>query len=311
MYWDVVWDILSKDFLKSTIRLSVTPVAAAMGELYSERAGIINIGLEGMILAGAFGAVLGSYYTGNSWVGLVVAMAVGCVVALSHGFLTVSLVGDQVVSGIMINVGVLGITTFLSRAIFGSTSRPEVSGFPNLKVPGLCNIPFVGEVLFTQSVLVYITFGAVLFTWFVVHKTYWGRVLIAVGEHPAAADSVGINVYLVRYAVLGFCGLLTGLAGAYLSLGQLNMFLEGMSGGKGFIALAIVVAGKREPILIALIGLLFGAMETMALRFQVGSIKVAYQLLLGLPYVFTLVAYVCFVRGGKDPACLGKPYIKE
>jgi ABC-type uncharacterized transport system permease subunit len=303
--------LLSVDFLTSAIRFSTPLLGASLGEIISERAGVVNIGLEGMMLCGALAAVLGSYYSGSPWVGAAAALVVGALVGLLHAFFSITLAVNQVVVGMAINIGALGLTTFVARLVFGITQQVRVTGLDPVKIPLLGDIPVVGPVLFNQSMLVYLIYLLVPIVAFIQMRTEAGLKLRAVGEHPEAAASVGISVAWVRYIAVLACGALAGLAGSFFSLVQLSTFVEGMTGGRGYIALAVVIVGKWTPWRAALAALLFGALDAIALRAQALAINVPYHLLLALPYLVTLLVYAGLVGQARAPAALARPYIRD
>jgi len=303
--------LLSIDFLVASIRFSTPLLGASLGEIISERGGVVNIGLEGMMLCGALAGVLGSYVTGNPWFGLLAAVLAGLLVALTQAFFSITLAVDQVVVGMALNIGSLGLTTYVSRMVFGLTERPRVTGLAPLKVPFLGDLPVLGPVLFNQSVLVYLTYLLVPVVAFVLMRTEWGLKLRAVGEHPEAAASVGVSVTRIRYTAVLLCGALAGMAGSFFSLVQLNAFVEGMTGGRGFIALAVVIVGKWTPRRAALTALLFGALDAIALRTQALAVDLPYHLLLALPYLVTLLVYAGLVGQARAPAALGRPFIRD
>jgi simple sugar transport system permease protein len=235
----------------------------------------------------------------------------GLLVALIQAFFSITLAVNQVVVGIALNIASLGATTYISRLAFGLTDSPQVLGFEPLRVPLLSEIPLLGEALFNNSVLVYAVFLLVPVTSFVLKRTEWGLNLRAVGEHPEAAASVGIPVKGMRYIAVLLCGVFAGLAGCFFSLVQLNMFVEGMTGGRGFIALAVVVVGKWTPWRLLLVSLLFGMLDAVALRAQALAIGLPYHLLLALPYLVTLLVYAGLVGQARPPAALTQPYIRD
>lgn len=302
---------LSVDFLSATVRFSTPLLGASMGESVSERAGCVNISLEGMMLCGALGAVLGSYYTGSPWVGLLCAILAGLLVGLIQAIFSVGLAVNQVVVGIALNIGALGVTTYVARSAFGITENPRIVGLAPLPVPFLSQIPVVGPALFNQSALVYITYLLVIVVGFILMRTEKGLALRAVGEHPEAAASMGLSVKSYRYAAIMLCGAFCGLAGSFFSLVQLNTFVEGMTGGRGFIALAVVVVGKWTPWRLALVALLFGMLDALALRAQALALGLPYHLLLALPFLVTLLVYAGLVGEARPPAALAQPYIRD
>jgi simple sugar transport system permease protein len=303
-------NLFSVDFWAAAVRFATPLLFAALGEIFSERAGVLNIGLEGMMLSGAFGGMLGAYYSGSPWIGLVVAMAAGGTVALIHALISVTIRGNQVVSGAAINIAVLGLTTFLVRTIFGVGQRPTVASFDKWPIPLLSDIPVVGVVFFQHIPLVYIGYLLVPISSFLLFRTTWGLKIRAVGEHPLAADTVGIWVAGWRYGMTVLCGVLAGIGGAFLSLGQLNMFLENMTAGRGFIALAAVIFGRWRPFLVSLAVALFGAADASTLRLQALNVQIPYQIVLMIPYLLTFLAFIGLVGRTVPPAALGLPYRK-
>ena len=301
----------SIDFLQASIRFSTPLLGASLGEAISERAGLVNVSLEGMMLSGALGATLGVYYTGSPWLGVLCGILAGTLVALVQGFFSITLAVNQIVVGIALNIASLGATTFISRSVFGVTESTQVAGLGPVRLPLLGSIPILGDALFNHSVLVYGTYLLIPVVAFVLTRTEWGLSLRAVGEHPEAADSLGISVARTRYMAVLACGMLAGLAGCFFSLVQLNMFVEGMTGGRGFIALAIVIVGKWNPWRLAVVSLLFGMLDAVALRAQALAIGLPYHLLLALPYVVTLLVYAGLVGQARPPAALAQPYIRD
>jgi ABC-type uncharacterized transport system permease subunit len=300
--------LLSIDLFATGIRLGTPLMCAGVGEIASERAGVVNVGLEGMMLCGAFGGALGAYATGSPWIGLLAAVAAGLLAAALQAFFSVLLAVDQVIVGIGLNAGSLGVTTYAARVVFGM-EKPQLAGFAPIQLPGLTDLPIVGS-LFAQSVPAYLVYLLVPVATFILLRTRWGLALRAVGEHPEAAASAGISVARTRCAAVLLCGALAGLAGSFFSLVQLNTFVEAMIGGRGFIVLAVVIVGRWSPWRAALAALLFGALDAVALRAQALSVGLPYQLLLALPYLTTLAAYWLSGRAGA-PAALGRAFVRD
>lgn len=294
------------DYLVSTLRLSVPLAYAAMGGLFSERSGVLNIGLEGMLLTGAFTSAAATFYSRNVWVGIGAALIVGGLVGLLHAFLCVTLRVNQLVSGLAINLVAGGLTSFLGRLIFTSNTE-RLPIVPALKIPVIANIPIIG-ILFKQDILVYLLFLIIALTTYFLFYTNPGLNLRAVGEYPSAADAAGISVTLVRYIAVVVGGCLVGCGGAYLALVQVNYFAEGMSAGRGFIAIASLIFGRWHPIACVLACLLFGATEALQLRIQAFGVNIPYQFLTMLPYVVALIALVGGMGKSIPPAALGVPY---
>ena len=302
---------LSIDFLIASIRFSTPLLGASLGEIISERAGVVNVGLEGMMLVGALAAVIGSYATGDPWVGLLAAIAAGTLLALIQAFFSVTLAVNQVVVGMALNIGSSGLTIFIYRLLFGLVDKPQVAGFAPIKLPVLSSLPVIGPLLFSHSILVYLTYLLVPLVAVVLMRTEWGLKLRSVGEHPEAAASVGISVGGIRYVAVLLCGAFAGMAGSFFSLVQLNTFVEGMTGGRGYIALAVVIVGKWLPRRALLVALLFGALDAIALRTQALALGLPYQLLLALPYLVTLLVYAGVVGQARSPAALAQPFIRD
>jgi len=301
----------SIDFLQASIRFSTPLLGASLGEAISERAGMVNVSLEGMMLCGALGAALGVHYTDSLWAGVLFGVLAGVLVALIQGFFSITLAVNQIVVGIALNILSLGATTFISRSVFALTESSRVRGFSPLPIPILADIPLLGDIFFKNSALVYLTYLLIPVVAFVLMKTEWGLKLRSVGEHPEAADSLGVPVLRTRYTAVLLCGALAGLAGCFFSLVQLNQFVEGMTGGRGFIALAVVIVGKWNPWRLALVALLFGMLDALALRAQALDIGLPYHLLLALPYLVTLLVYAGLVGRARPPAALTEPYIRD
>lgn len=298
-----------ESFLVSSITMSVPLTLTATGEIYAERSGVINIGLEGMILVGAFFGMVVTYQTGQPWLGLATGSVSGCLVALLFSILTVTLGADQIVSGTAINLFALGLTGVLYRSIFGVTGTAlTVHGMPSFPIRGLSDLPFLGPVLFRHNLLVYLSLLIALIGAFVLFRTTWGAKIIASGEQPGAADTAGIDVTTVRCVCVLISGLLAGLSGGYLSLAYANTFVEGISAGRGFIALAIVILGRWHPVGALGGALFFGAASALQFQFQAAGVAIPYQLFLMLPYILTLVVLTGVVGKARSPTSLGRPY---
>jgi simple sugar transport system permease protein len=285
-------------------------VYASLGGIFSERVGIINIGLEGMMLTGAFSGVLATFTTGNPWFGVLVSIIVGGLLGLLHGLLTVKFAGNQIVSGTGINIFALGFTAYMSQIVWGSRgASPNVQGLDTLSIPLLRDLPVVGEILGNQSPLVYTALVVVVLSYIILSKTSFGLRIKAVGEHPAAADTAGINVYRTKYLGVIIGGMLAGLGGAFLSLDHLSLYALGMSGGRGFIALAVMILGGWTPFGALGASLLFGFTEALQMRLQsIGALP--SQIILTFPYIVTIIVLAVFVRRRVPPSDY-KPYLKD
>lgn len=299
------------DYLVASLRLSVPLAFAALGGLFSERSGVLNIGLEGMLLSGAFAGAVGAFLTGNAWMGMLLAVGVGGMVGWLHAYLCVTWRVDQLVSGLAINLTAAGLTAFWSRILFNSDRAEKLPSISAIGIPGLKDIPIFGNLLFNQDPLIYFLFLLVPAATYLLFRTSLGLSLRAVGEYPRAADTAGIRVSLVRYVAVIISGCLAGLGGGYLSLIHVGYFAEGMSAGKGFIALAALIFGKWHPVSTAFACLLFGATEALQLRIQAFNLNIPYQFLVMLPYVIALLALVGLAGKSTPPTALGVPYLPE
>ena len=297
------------DYLAASLRLAVPLAFAALGGLYSERSGVLNIALEGMLLTGAFTSAAATFYTGNVWIGVLAALVFGGLVGLLHAFLCVTWRVDQLVSGLAINLVASGLTSFLARLVFHGGSAQRLPGIEPISIPVLANIPLLG--LLQQDIFVYLIFVLVLLSTYILFYTNPGLTLRSVGEYPKAADTSGISVQRVRYICVIISGCLAGLGGAYLTLVQVKYFAEGMSAGKGFIAIAALIFGKWHPVGTALACLLFAATEALQLRIQALGINIPYQFLVMLPYAIAILALVGLAGKSTPPAALGVAYVKE
>jgi simple sugar transport system permease protein len=280
------------DYLVASCHLAVPLAYASLGGLYSERAGVLNIALEGMVLTGAFTGAVTSFYSGNPWLGMLVTFLVGGLVGLLHAFLCITLRVNHLVSGLAINLLASGMTSFLARLVFSGHSTQRLPEVKALSIPSLADIPVIGNLLFQQDILFYLLLIIIALTIYILFYTNFGLTLRAVGEYPQAADTAGISVEYVRYCAVIISGCLAGLGGAYLSLVQVRFFAEGMSAGKGFIAIAALIFGRWHPQGTVLACLLFGATEALQLRIQALGANIPYQFLLMLPYAIAIIALV-------------------
>ena len=296
--------------LAATLRMA-TPIAyGALGGIFSERAGIVNIGLEGMMLTGAFAGVTVSFFLGSPWLGVLAAVLVGGLLGLLHGVITIRFAGNQVVSGTGINIFALGFTAYMSQVLWGSRGASEsVQGLPEIRIPLLADIPIIGGIIGTHTPLVYLMIIITVISYIVLFKTPFGLRIRAVGERPDAADTAGIDVYKIKYLSVIISGMLAGLGGAFLSLGQLSLFVWGMSGGRGFIALAAMIFGKWMPFGAFGASVMFGFADALQMRLQPLGL-LPPQLILTIPYVLT-VAILAGVVGRAIPPSNYKPYVKE
>jgi len=286
--------ILTLAFLFSSLRLATPLLLAALGGLYSERAGVINIALEALLLAGAFTAATVTHFSGNPWLGLFAAIVAGIGVALIHGVVCIRFRADQVVSGTALNIVFLGLPQLLAGALFASTgATPQLPKDQLLPLPPML-----------------IAFALVPISWYVLDRTRFGLRVRAVGENPEAADTAGVDVARVRYLGVMLSGALAAIGGAYLSIGQASLFTRNMSAGRGFIALAALIFGNWRPVPTMLACLLFGAADALSIQMQ-GVSKVPVQFVQMIPYVLTLVVLAGFIGKSRPPRALGLPYQKK
>ena len=299
------------DFLSSTLRLATPITFAAVGGLFCERSGVFNIALESCILGGAFGSAYGAFVFGNPVAGLIMGIGVGFLIGILLAYLGVTLGINQIVAGIAINVLTLGMTSFLARLLLGlGATTKTLPGFKAFSIPGLSRIPVLGPVLFQQDILIFVLFAVIVGGWLFLFKTPWGLNIRAVGHHPKAVDTAGINVERIRYgAVIGGC-CIASLGGCYIILSQVFVFTEHMSAGKGFIALAALILGRWNPIGALLACLLFGFFEALQLRLQFSNPDVPYQIFSILPYLASILALVFFVTKVRPPQAIGKKYYR-
>lgn len=307
----VVWSAI----FGSMLRYATPLVFASLGGMFSERSGVVNIGLEGMMLMGAFFGVLGAQKT-DSWIlGLLIALLAGGLMALVHAVWAIHLRADQIVGGTAVNFLALGLTGYVFIDVFGQEGTPtDIPGIPNVSLGFVQDIPFFGDIFGNLNLMIWLAILLVFVSWVVMFKTPIGLRIRAVGEHPRAADTVGIDVYAIRYGAVVLSGMLAAAGGAYLSIGFVGSFNENMTAGRGFIALAALIFGSWRPFGAAMACLLFGFSSALAQRLPVYSesaglpIDVLFQ---ALPYVLTLVAVAGVIGRSIPPASVGRPYKKH
>lgn len=299
--------------LVGALGLSVPLVFGALGGVISERVGVVNIAIEGQFLAGAFTSALIASITGSAWVGLVGALVAGVLVSFILAAFSIKYLVDQVIVGVVINALISGLTGFLYSQVLSPNETTLNIGirFPKFEIPLLHQIPVIGPVFFEQSVIVYLAYVAVAVVTFGLFKTRWGLRLRAVGEHPQAADTVGINVTSTRFWNVSLAGAIAGLGGAYFTLDAVGPFTKDMTAGAGYIALAAVIFGRWDPIKATLAALLFGFASNLQNTLGAIDSPVPSEFLLMLPYVVTIFAVAGLVGQSRGPAASGKPYIKS
>ncbi|MDQ3880396.1 MAG: ABC transporter permease [Chloroflexota bacterium] len=318
MDWDAIFGPSALVVLLSTTVSFTMPTAlAAVGETVAERAGILNLGLEGMLLSGALAAFLAAYYVGSVTLGTVAGVAVGVALGALMAFLSVTLKTEQIINGIAIVLLAQGLTLFIFEKLFAGEAQPTVVGIPDVAVPLLSDIPGAGEILFEQNALFYVAVAVVVLAWLLLTRTRFGLSVSAVGESPAAADAAAVPVARTRWLALLICGGMAGMGGAVLVLGQLHLFETNVSGGRGWIAIALVIFGRWNPPLVLAGAFLFGFTDALQIRVQAVSGGVAStvptEAFAALPYALTLIVMVAAtVWAGRDaqPAALGIPFRK-
>jgi simple sugar transport system permease protein len=296
--------------LAAGIRVATPLLFASLGEALAERAGLLNVGIEGMMALGAISGFLAAFYSANAWVAFLVAIVAGAMAGLVFGLLTIVRGADQIVTGIVLNILALGVASFLYQNAFASASDvPQLHvAAGSVALPWLSHIPVIGRALFAQSPIVYLAYLLVPAFWFLLERTTWGLNAKAVGENPEAADTAGIDVWRVRLQAIVIGGAMAGLGGATIAVAQVGAYVDGMISGRGFIALAIVVFGGWKPWRVALAALFFGAADALQLRLQISGIGLPNQLLLGLPYLLTIIVVVFVAGRAGYPAAINRPY---
>jgi simple sugar transport system permease protein len=295
--------------LASATLVAATPLAlAALGGLMSERSGVVNIALEGIMLTSAFVGYAVAFAAHNLWLGLLAAILAGMLIASLHAALSISFMVDQIVSGTVINILAVGITGVFYRTYLEQATAAGPGILPVWRIPLLADLPGVGRVLFTNQPVTYAMLLLVVGVHLVLFRSSWGLRTRACGEHPLAAQSTGVSVYMVRYVNVISSGALAGLGGAYFTLQQIGNFLPNMTGGRGFIALAAMIFGKWTPVGAFLASLLFAGSDALGGRFQIYGVHVPYQFLGMLPYVLTIVVVAGAMGRAIAPAAVGKPF---
>jgi len=304
------------DWLLASVRMAAPLMLLGIGGVFTERTGVFNIGMEGMMLVGAMAAVAGDLVTGNVWVGTLCAMVVGGLLGVVHAYLTVTRRANQIVSGAAINLFALGITNLLFGPLYeGFKYRPRVPLYPKLAPPAWQEIPILGPVLFAQPVIVWIAFVLPLIATWVLYRTSWGLNIRAVGDHPHAVATAGVSVFRLKYVGVILSGVFSGLGGSALVLAELGMFGPNLTAGRGFIALAALAVGSWNPTWVAAACLLFGAADALQLRAQTWTqttgVIIPYQFLVMVPYLLTIAALAGLVGRTVAPKTVGKPYEPE
>jgi simple sugar transport system permease protein len=289
-------------------RLAMPILYAALGETVAQRSGVLNVGIEGIMLVGAFLAVAGAVWTGSPLAGVGLAVLGGMALAAIHAYLSITLRIDQILSGIGLIVLGLGLSGFGYRLTIGAQKAPQVPTMAKLDLGALSRLDFFGPVFFNHPALIYLGLLAALLLWWFLYRTAWGLEIRAIGEHPAAADSAGVDVARIRYAAVLFGGAMAGLGGAYLSVVALGGFVEDMVAGRGFIAIACVVFGRWNPLGVLLAALFFGMADAAQIRLQALNPDIPYQFFVMMPYALAVLFLVFFAGRAQLPAALAQPF---
>lgn len=295
--------------LTSGIRLATPYLFASIGEMFGQRSGVLNLGVEGMMLMGAFAAFYFTITMGNPWLGLLAAVIVGGLMGLAMAVISVTLQAEQGISGIGVYLFGLGMSDLLFQKTIGTVET--VSGFRPVFIPGLSTLPFIGPIFFQQSIIVYLAYLLVPVAWYIMYRTTLGLKIRAVGENPAAADALGVSVTRTRYVTVTIGGILAGVAGASLSIALLNVFQQNLTSGIGFIAVALVYFGGWRPYGVLFGALLFSMVNALQLWIQALNIPIPFdasELLIMMPYVLTIVVLIFSAGRVRKPTALGTPY---
>ncbi|HEX7007566.1 MAG TPA: ABC transporter permease [Alphaproteobacteria bacterium] len=294
--------------LAGMFRLAMPILFAALGETVAQRSGVLNVGIEGIMLVGAFLAAAGSVWTGSPLAGIALAIVGGVALAAIHAYLSITLRIDQILSGIGLTVLGLGLSGYGHRLTIGAQQAVQVPAMDRLDLGALSRLEFVGPILFNQPALIYVGLAAAPLLYWFLYRTSWGLEIRAVGENPAAADSAGVDVVGIRYASVLFGGAMAAIGGAYLSVVALAGFVEDMVAGRGFIAIACVVFGRWNPLAVMLAALFFGMADSAQIRLQALNPDVPYQFFVMMPYALAVVFLVFFAGRAQLPAALAQPF---
>ena len=300
--------------LATAVRMGTIVLLGALGELVVERAGVLNLSVEGMMLTGAFAGFLGAYYTESLWLGVLTAALAGIVISAVFGILAVVFHINQEVSGLSVNIFAAGLTFYLYRTIFpdvGGTNIPALTPFTTINIPILSDIPIIGRIFFQQYALSYIAFFMMLLITFYLYRTKSGLILRTLGENPRAVDMKGINVTRYRFLAVLFGGMMAGLAGAFITLASVGIFVADITAGRGWLAIAIVIFGDWKPGKILLASLFFGFIDALQLQLQAVGVNLPFQLFLAMPYILTVVAVFLGRKRSGAPIALGLHYVRE
>ena len=298
--------------LTASVRMATPLTLAALGETFSEKSGTLNIGLEGIMLSGAFFSFITAFYSGSILLGVLGGCLGGVFISMIHGYMSVRLKVDQTITGLALNFLALGLTSFFFLIAFGKTTDlPQCPVVPQIAIPLLQDLPIIGPAFFNQDPFVYAMYVLVALSYVVLQKTEWGVNISAIGEHPKAADAAGISVFGVRYFTSLLNGIFGGLAGCYLTLALLGFFQENVTSGKGYIALVVVILGRRHPVGVLGAAIIVGAAEALQFRLQTMGTGIPSQVFNMFPYLITVLVLLLSIGKDRTPAALGEPYIRN
>jgi simple sugar transport system permease protein len=299
-------------FLASTVAMTTPILLAALGELLAESSGVLNVGIEGAMLSGAFFGFTAAWFSGSIIAGTLAAVAAGIMLNALLALLVVNVAVNQVVAGTALDIFALGLTGVIYRRSFGLTGQAvTIQALSPIALGPFARLPLIGRALFDQNALGYLAFGLVPIVGYLLHRTRWGLRIRAVGERPEAADALGLAVYRVRWTMLLLAGALAGLGGAYLTLAYANTFVEGMSNGRGFVALSVVIVGRWSAWGVAAAATLFGAAIALQFSLQAAHAAIPYQIFLATPYLLTLAVLAMLGGQARAPGALGEPYMRS
>lgn len=314
MFEDIFQVGLIVSILATAVRMGTILLLGAVGELVAERSGVLNLSVEGMMLTGAFAGFLGAFYTESLWFGVFTAALGGIVISAVFGLLAVIFQIDQTVSGLSVNIFSGGLTFYLYRTLFpdvGGQNIPSLAPFSVVHIPYLSDIPIIGRIFFQQYALTYIAFFMLLIVAFYLYRTKSGLILRTLGENPRAVDMKGINVTLYRFAAVLFGGMMAGLAGAFITLASVGIFVADITAGRGWLAIAIVIFGDWKPSRILWASLFFGLIDAGQMQIQALGVDLPFQLFLAMPYLLTIVAVFLGRKKSGAPIALGVHYVRE
>ena len=314
MLSDILQSGLISSILASAVRMGTILLLAALGELIVERSGVLNLSVEGMMLSGAFGGFIGAYYTNSLWLGVLSAILAGLLVSALFGLLAIILQIDQTVSGLTVNIFAAGLTFYLYRALFpnvGATNIPALKPFSVFQIPVLSDIPIIGKILFSQYALSYLAFFLMLLVAFYLYRTKSGLILRTLGENPRVVDMKGINVMRYRFLAVLFGGMMAGLAGSFITLASVGIFVADITSGRGWLAIAIVIFGDWKPVKILWASLFFGFIDALQMQLQALGVQLPFQLFLAMPYILTTIAVFLARKRSGAPLALGVHYVRE